>query len=80
VKARTDQKNQDTSHNACAGEQLIHSENSSGLMIAALLALLARREALGPKLTTSGYLLSLVALQSLHFYLAQFSPLTAALL
>jgi hypothetical protein len=52
----------------------------SVLMIVAVLAWLAGKEELGLKLAISGFLLSLVALQSLYFYLSQFSALTATLL
>jgi hypothetical protein len=50
------------------------------LMIVALVAWLAGREELGLKLAVSAFLLSLVALQTLYFYLSQFSALTATLL
>ncbi|MFC2015442.1 hypothetical protein ACFLUM_00750 [Chloroflexota bacterium] len=50
------------------------------LMIVALFAWLAGREDLGLKLAVSGFLLSLVALQTLYFYLSQFSAITATLL
>jgi hypothetical protein len=50
------------------------------LMIVAIVAWLTRREELGLKFATSGFLLSLVALQSLYFYLSQFSALTATLI
>jgi hypothetical protein len=50
------------------------------LMIVALLAWLAAKEDLGLKLAISGFLLSLVALQTLYFYLSQFSAITATLL
>jgi presenilin-like A22 family membrane protease len=42
--------------------------------------LAGRREDLGLKLAISGFLLSLVALQTLYFYLSQFSAITATLL
>jgi hypothetical protein len=51
-----------------------------GLMIVALFAWLTGKEDLGLKFAISGFLLSLVALQSLYFYLSQFSALTATLL
>jgi len=51
-----------------------------GLMIAALFAWLAGKEDLGLKLAISGFLLSLVAFQTLYFYLSQFSAITATLL
>jgi hypothetical protein len=50
------------------------------LMIVAVVAWLAGKEELGLKLGVSGFLLSLVALQTLYFYLSQFSALTATLL
>jgi hypothetical protein len=50
------------------------------LMIFALLAWLAQREEPGLQLGVSGILLSLVALQTLYFYLSQFSALTATLI
>jgi hypothetical protein len=50
------------------------------LMLAALFAWLIKKEDLGLKLAISGVLLSLIALQSLYFYLSQFSALTATLL
>jgi peptidoglycan/LPS O-acetylase OafA/YrhL len=52
----------------------------SALMIVAFLAWLAKKEELGLKLAISGFLLSLVALQTLHFYLSQFSAITTTLL
>jgi type III secretory pathway component EscS len=50
------------------------------LMIVALVAWLTRKEELGLKLGAGGFLLSLVALQTLYFYLSQFSAITATLL
>ena len=50
------------------------------LMIAALIAWLTRNEELGLNLAISGFLLSLVSLQTLYFYLSQFSALTTTLL
>jgi hypothetical protein len=50
------------------------------LMAVALLAWLAGKEELGLKLAISGFLLSLVALQTLYFYLSQFSAITATLI
>lgn len=50
------------------------------LMVAALIAWLMNREAVGIKLSVSGFLLSLVALQTLYFYITQFSAITAAIL
>jgi hypothetical protein len=49
------------------------------LMAAALVAWLAKREGLGLNLAISGLLLSLVALQTLYFYLSQFSAVGATL-
>ncbi len=51
-----------------------------GLMIVAVLAWLTRNEERGLKSAVCGFLLSLVALQSLYFYLSQFSAITATLL
>jgi hypothetical protein len=51
-----------------------------GLMIVAALAWLTRNEERGLGLAISGFLLSLVALQTLYFYLSQFSAITATLL
>jgi hypothetical protein len=51
-----------------------------GLMIVAVLAWLTRNEDLGLKFAIGGFLLSLVALQTLYFYLSQFSAITATLL
>jgi hypothetical protein len=50
------------------------------LMLFALVTWLAGKEDLGLKLGVGGFLLSLVALQTLYFYLSQFSALTATLL
>ena len=50
------------------------------LMAVALVAWLTGREDLGLKFAVSGFLLSLVALQTLYFYLSQFSALAATLL
>lgn len=50
------------------------------LMIAALIAWLTRNEELGLNLAIAGFLLSLVSLQTLYFYLSQFSALTTTLL
>ena len=50
------------------------------LMILALIAWLTGREELGLKLAVSGFLFSLVALQTLYFYLSQFSAITVTLL
>jgi hypothetical protein len=49
-------------------------------MIVAVLAWLTRNEELGLQFAISGFLLSLVTLQTLYFYLSQFSALTATLL
>ena len=51
-----------------------------GLMIVAVLAWLTGNEERGLKSAVSGFLLSLVALQSLYFYLSQFSAITSTLL
>ena len=51
-----------------------------GLMIVAALAWLTRNEDRGLRFAISGFLLSLVALQTLYFYLSQFSAITATLL
>jgi hypothetical protein len=50
------------------------------LMIVAVASWLTGKEQLGLKLAVSGFLLSLVALQTLYFYLSQFSAITATLL
>jgi hypothetical protein len=50
------------------------------LMLFALVTWLAGKEDIGLKLGVGGFLLSLVALQTLYFYLSQFSALTATLL
>jgi type III secretory pathway component EscS len=50
------------------------------LMVVALFAWLTKKEHLGLKLAVGAFLLSLVALQTLYFYLSQFSALTATLL
>ncbi|UCC63208.1 MAG: hypothetical protein JSV36_21135, partial [Anaerolineae bacterium] len=50
------------------------------LMIVAVLAWLTRHEERGLTFAISGFLLSLVALQTLYFYLSQFSAVTATLL
>jgi hypothetical protein len=51
-----------------------------GLMLIAILAWLARKEERGLKFAVFGFLLSLVALQTLYFYLSQFSAITATLI
>jgi hypothetical protein len=51
-----------------------------GLMIFALLAWLTGNEERGLKFAVTGFLLSLVALQTVYFYLSQFSAITATLL
>ncbi|MDY7076328.1 MAG: hypothetical protein SXV54_05315 [Chloroflexota bacterium] len=51
-----------------------------GLMIVAVLAWLAKNEERGLKFAISGFLLSLVALQTLYFYLSQFSAVSVTLL
>jgi hypothetical protein len=50
------------------------------LMIMALVVWLAGKEDLGLKLATMGFLVSLVALQTLYFYLSQFSAVTVTLI
>lgn len=50
------------------------------LMAVALFDWLTKKEERGLKLAVSGFLLSLVALQTLYFYLSQFSAITATLL
>jgi hypothetical protein len=50
------------------------------LMIGALFAWLTRSEELGLRFAVSGFLLSLVALQTLYFYLSQFSAIVATLI
>lgn len=51
-----------------------------GLMIVAVLAWLTGNEERSLRFAVSGFLLSLVALQSLYFYLSQFSAITSTLL
>lgn len=51
-----------------------------GLMVVAVIAWLTRNEERGLNFAVSGFLLSLVALQSLYFYISQFSAITATLL
>jgi multisubunit Na+/H+ antiporter MnhE subunit len=51
-----------------------------GLMIVALLSWLTGNEERGPRFVISGFLLSLVALQTLYFYLSQFAVITTTLL
>ena len=51
-----------------------------GLMIFALIAWLTRNEERGLKFAVSGFLFSLVALQTLYFCISQFSAITATLL
>jgi hypothetical protein len=51
-----------------------------GLMIIALFTWLTKNEEAGLNFGVSGFLLSLVALQTLYFYLSQFSAITATLL
>ena len=50
------------------------------LMVLALVAWLTGNEERGLKFAVSGFLFSLVALQTLYFYLSQFSAITATLL
>lgn len=51
-----------------------------GLIIVALLTWLVGNEERGLRFATSGFLLSMVALQTLYFYLSQFAAITATLL
>jgi hypothetical protein len=51
-----------------------------GLMAVALIAWLTGREERGLQFAVSGFLLSLVALQTLYFYISQFSAITATLI
>jgi hypothetical protein len=51
-----------------------------GLMILALSAWLTRDEERGLRFAVGGFLFSLVALQTLYFYLSQFSAITSTLL
>ena len=51
-----------------------------GLMILALIAWLTKREERGLKLAVGGFLVSLVAVQTLYFYISQVSAITATLL
>ena len=51
-----------------------------GLIVVALLTWLVGNEELGLRFAISGFLLSLVALQTLYFYLSQFAAITATLL
>ena len=50
------------------------------LMIVALIVWMTKNEELGLNFAVAGFLLSLVALQTLYFYLSQFSALTTTLL
>jgi len=50
------------------------------LMLIALYAWVARKEERGLNFAVGGFLLSLVALQTLYFYISQFSAITATLL
>jgi hypothetical protein len=50
------------------------------LMLGALFGWFTRNEALGLKLAISGFLFSLIALQLHHFYISQFSAITATLI
>jgi hypothetical protein len=60
---------------------LIATQTTIGaLMIVAVLLWLTRNEDRGLKFAVLGFLLSLVALQTLYFYLSQFSAITATLL
>ena len=51
-----------------------------GLMIFAFIAWLAKHEERGLRFAVGGFLFSLVSLQTLYFYISQFSAITAALL
>ena len=51
-----------------------------GLMLLALAVWLVRSEEWGLKLAAGGFLVSLIALQTLYFYISQFSAITATLL
>ena len=51
-----------------------------GLMIVAVYAWVTRNEERGLKFAVWGFLLSLVALQTLYFYLSQFSAVISTLL
>jgi hypothetical protein len=51
-----------------------------GSMIVALMTWLARKEETGLKIAVGAFLLSLVAFQTLYFYISQFSAITATLL
>jgi membrane protein CcdC involved in cytochrome C biogenesis len=51
-----------------------------GLMIIALIAWLTGNEKLGLQFSVYGFLFSLVALQTIYFYLSQFSAITFTLL
>ena len=51
-----------------------------GLMLIAFYAWITKNEERGLKFAISGFLLSLVALQTLYFYLSQFSAITSTLL
>lgn len=50
------------------------------MMVIALLVWLAGKEESGLKFAVGGFLLSLVALQTLYFYISQFSAITVTLL
>ena len=50
------------------------------LIILSIIAWFSDKEELGLRLSVTGFLLSLVALQTLYFYLSQFSALTATLI
>jgi hypothetical protein len=53
---------------------------TGGMMVLAILSWVTKDEERGLRLAVSGFLLSLVALQSLYFYLSQFSAITTTLL
>ena len=53
---------------------------TGSLIILAIIAWFSDKEELGLRLSVTGFLLSLVALQTLYFYLSQFSALTTTLI
>lgn len=62
------------------GPLLVIQAAIGGLMIVAVLAWLTKNKERGLQFAVGGFLLSLVALQSLYFYISQFSAMSAALL
>jgi hypothetical protein len=62
------------------GALIVTQTMVGALMIVAVLLWLTRNEERGLKFAVIGFLLSLVALQTLYFYLSQFSAITATLL